>query len=1105
MSEARGSGQTDAKHPVSPTSAGVNSDVSHRAAMGIAAPPASPCVTNLVFDEPESDDEFGPHQRIADALAALISGGEKSIAVGVEGAWGSGKTTVVNLLRKAVGDRGDYALITFDAWAHEGDPLRRTFLETVVEQLKEKQQAGGAWIDAAEWEKRLDVISQRRKVEENKNVPKLSRWDKALIFSLAFVPLGNAILGAALREEFTIRWLAPPAWKFLFEFVFGLLFILAPLTVLLTRFLKSEAGQDDLNIWTLLSSKGVSEVRTETTKTPEPTSLEFEKAFRELTQEALVDPNRKIILVIDNLDRVDSEDALTIWSTLQTFLQHRPNPRYDWLNRLWTLVLYDPRGLSALWAAPAGGGKAAAANVYKSFVDKTFQVRFEVPAPVLSEWRDYLIKKVRDAFPSHPEDWHTVYRVRALHATARRPTARELKLFVNQIGALHRQWSRGGTRQLDEYPLPHIASYVLLREEYPELLPSLLSGLVPTQNDKNLLGPDLSRSIAGLVFNVERELGYQMLLEGPIKLALIEGKGEEIKEWAEKTDGFWEVLEGVVSSNWFGDEPLLLANAAQVLEESGVLAAAERYERQTVAATLCDSASRVSEWPFDQSGRVYGLATFCRWKAGLSSPAETEVFAKGIFKGMARWLLQDAHRPTFNISQWVNVTRLIARELTTDGVPSAPAEAVVDIIDDLYKSGSNPRPIQVTYGLEVLWEFASQDDPAPAAVGQLYTLAAFPAFMDYLKKSSDMSDFTRALCLLTILYYRQGGRWDFLATADHLEETLGEASGKLVSKFTDLLDRYKRLPFLLEIGDNLPSADKFVMGCLRYIAGTKIEYAERLFTPETFIDWYPRIWYKLDIEETKYALTPQLTARMIDQTELVNRILESTFDPNTAPLYETVYLASKDERLKAWCYRGLKSVDRVQWQKEMRGEGDLTDLINRLGAPHMDDALGEEYRLALLQAGLEILEGKLDPKFPSIWPQLLEALPPADRKQLRQALLINLETMKQSIPAKFFEIFGEEIADPALLNNQPHIFSSLFTPLVKSKNLGAIRWIADILPRMNIGKLTPSKLDGLNALREEIRSLSDKNLSSEDHKAVKALNDALRLDITGGLSHPVEE
>ena len=74
-------------------------------------------------------------------------------------------------------------------------------------------------------------------------------------------------------------------------------------------------------------------------------------------------------------------------------------------------------------------------------------------------------------------------------------------------------------------------------------------------------------------------------------------------------------MEDVVTRDWFGDEPLLLANAAPVLEESGLLTSTDRPEARHVVDSFCQGAERVNSWPFDESGRANGLATLCRWKA----------------------------------------------------------------------------------------------------------------------------------------------------------------------------------------------------------------------------------------------------------------------------------------------------------------------------------------------------------------------------------------------------------------------------------------------------------------------------------------------------------
>ena len=61
------------------------------------------CRTITLTDEPQETDGFkgGPHQRIAKAIAGLIQPPEaKGIAIGIEGSWGSGKSTVGRILIK---------------------------------------------------------------------------------------------------------------------------------------------------------------------------------------------------------------------------------------------------------------------------------------------------------------------------------------------------------------------------------------------------------------------------------------------------------------------------------------------------------------------------------------------------------------------------------------------------------------------------------------------------------------------------------------------------------------------------------------------------------------------------------------------------------------------------------------------------------------------------------------------------------------------------------------------------------------------------------------------------------------------------------------------
>src|SRR5262249_33476977 len=154
-------------------------------------------------------------------------------------------------------------------------------------------------------------------------------------------------------------------------------------------------------------------------------------------------------------------------------------------------------GLSQLWEDSEKPGSKTAA----SFIDKSFQVRFEVPALVPSDWRKFLMDQLAKAFPDHSEsDLHEVYRVLATHVAMinQRLTIRELKLFVNQIGAIHKQWGAGSDRASDAFPLTLIAYYVLLRRTGWDVVNALFNAEFPGKAYEELLGDRARENLAAI-------------------------------------------------------------------------------------------------------------------------------------------------------------------------------------------------------------------------------------------------------------------------------------------------------------------------------------------------------------------------------------------------------------------------------------------------------------------------------------------------------------------------------------------------------------------------------------------------------------------------------
>ena len=153
------------------------------------------CLTRLLPDSPADADAFGSHERVADSIAEVVRTESGGKAIGLEGGWGAGKSTVVKLVAQKLSQAKERAhkIAVFDMWSHQGDPLRRTFLENLIKQVQEF-----GWIDTEQWDRRIDELAKRRREETTKVVPRLTPEGVKFAFSLLAVPIGSALLGAGL-------------------------------------------------------------------------------------------------------------------------------------------------------------------------------------------------------------------------------------------------------------------------------------------------------------------------------------------------------------------------------------------------------------------------------------------------------------------------------------------------------------------------------------------------------------------------------------------------------------------------------------------------------------------------------------------------------------------------------------------------------------------------------------------------------------------------------------------------------------------------------------------------------------------------------------------
>jgi len=328
-----------------------------------------------------------------------------------------------------------------------------------------------------------------------------------------------------------------------------------------------------------LASDSTEKYTQDITEKGERTSIEFETHFSDILNHALGSDSKykNVILVIDNLDRIDAKDALTIWSTLQTFLQSRNHPQSSehWHEKVWIIVPYDRTGLKKLWAiSNHNSSKSQLDDLTKesettseetdasqSFFDKCFQIWLDVPEPIYERWFIHLDESLIKVLPNLPVNQKdrimNSFKKFYLKRT-NMPTPREIKNFANQIGVLRLHWPTDVSPE-------SLALYALYRRENTtdEVKIKLIKGDIP---GKHMAGEKLNEirdELADILF-AQLGKGRQLLLEPEIKLALQNDDVTHIEDLINTHSvGFWPVWESC-EDNLIGPGGSLIEDLASI-------------------------------------------------------------------------------------------------------------------------------------------------------------------------------------------------------------------------------------------------------------------------------------------------------------------------------------------------------------------------------------------------------------------------------------------------------------------------------------------------------------------------------------------------------------
>lgn len=501
------------------------------------------CPTNLLDDFPTSVDEFKTHNKLANTISEMINKEKGGKAIALVGDWGSGKSSVIEMLKKSCNNN---MVFVYNTWSHEGDPLRRSFLEKIIMYFIDRDM-----VNPKKWNKNLKKLSSKIVEENVESKPVLNTRGKLFAICSLLMAIGLALISSG-EYELNVNF---PIFLSLSPIIFIIILFFQKTIMLLkdkNRIIKflndimiklhwiSNEDKPE-NIFNFLSQSSTINVTTESIQTPNPTSIEFQDYYCKLLNEALKDNDDiNLIIVMDNLDRIDPKEALDIWATMRTFLRFNHNS--EWEKKVWLIVPFDEKSIKNLWKN--NNDK----NEFKNaFLDKTFQIKFHVSPPLLSRWNDYMIKLLKNALPKHSEEeFHDIYRLFTLiNIKKEAPTPREIKIYINKVGAIHRQWQ-------EEIPLKYMALYVSLDMEnwIPEKdLLKTEYNIVENTPVLSIVGNDWREWLAAIHFNQEKEEAMQILLAPIFEGAILNNNIELLLEKS-NIYGFFYIFEDYLEKNY---------------------------------------------------------------------------------------------------------------------------------------------------------------------------------------------------------------------------------------------------------------------------------------------------------------------------------------------------------------------------------------------------------------------------------------------------------------------------------------------------------------------------------------------------------------------------
>ena len=514
-------------------------------------------VRYIIQDEPSNKDLFhgGGHERTAHSLSkAIVEFDEGDSAIGLDGSWGSGKSSVVEMAARKLTEKNEnrkksYHFFTFDIWKSQGSGFRRSYLEHFITWAKQTFPNKSSELGKIE----NQIHGKTREIQTN-NQPILDWYGIVVLVFLPFLPIYYFWAKKVFDE---VSEESGSSGDFLTSFPFVILIIFVLFTLILpclkVKFWHRKKWVSEYKVaisrLLLISSKQHQDHKVvQKVREIDPNDYEFHSTLREILGIVQSEKDR-VVVVLDNIDRLPKKEIKEYWALVRSIFSRIHGESHPGKNTdITAIVPYDRKLIEANVKEDEEEEKKGnlSSLASRELFSKTFDEVLVVAPPVLSNAREFFSDKLEEALPDQvsSDDRFRAYRIfyELLKDEGGITTPRQIVSFVNDLSGLY-ELHKG------KFRLPTVAAYLAHQgalKENPECLndgDGLNKKIADLSADEELV-----RNLAAMVFNVEENLAVQILLDEPISKAIIAEEADLLIELS-TAPGFDLRIEDVVQAN----------------------------------------------------------------------------------------------------------------------------------------------------------------------------------------------------------------------------------------------------------------------------------------------------------------------------------------------------------------------------------------------------------------------------------------------------------------------------------------------------------------------------------------------------------------------------